>query len=307
MEPVNRPSNAQVSARRALSLAMSAVLSAGLLSACGAPAAGAGFEKAVLAFAPPPGTVLTYDFECVVGSRASSLEGGNLPFQASARGDIRMNIRPSRPETCAVWFSSPGIEVTYQAGAEPETYAIEVPDAEPVRMVFSPTGRIMEVRNGAALEKSNRMNFSVVDMIGFCFPSLPGGPRSVGDSWVETRRIKMPFQGIGLGVGLRLTYTFDSLVPLAHGQLAVLSASPAVTISGSGETNGISATVAGNGAGTANLRLLADRNIIEEYRLETQIRGTVKVGSGATKLLELPLAMTLSFRLRLRGEAPALR
>jgi hypothetical protein len=270
----------------------------------GKPAAAAQPKPtAVLAFAPAPGTVLTYDFTCLVNSTAVSFAGRELPFQAVSRGVIRLAVRSSRDGVTDVGLSSSGIDVSYEAGASADKYRLFVSDEKPVRLAFSRGGRILSARNGEALEKRNRMDFSVLDMIGFCFPALPDASRGVGDAWIDQRKISFPFQGMRIGVDLKLPFLVRDLGGGAADRIASLSAEPEVTLSGRGEFNDLAATVRGSGTGRLDLRFAAGRSVIEDYRLQAQVHGSIVTRSQGTTLFEWPLRLTLSIFLSRRPDS----
>jgi hypothetical protein len=258
---------------------------------------------AVLAFAPAPGTVLTYDFTCLVSSSAVSFGGRELPFQAVSRGVLRMAVGSSRDGLTDVRLSSPGIEVSYNAGGRSDKYSLFVSDESPVRLTLSRGGRIVATRNGEALEKRNRVDVPVLDMIGFCFPSLPDASRRIGETWTDKRRLTFPFQGMKIGVDLVLPFLVRDL-GTGIAPVASLTAEPVITLSGKGSLSDLSMAVEGTGSGHLDLRYAVAGSVIEDYRLQAQVQGSMVSRSEGATVFQFPLRLTLTVFLARRPDSP---
>lgn len=277
-----------------------AAVAAAAAALCAALAAGQD-KPAVLAFAPPAGQALVYDMECQVDSLTKFIDGSDLPFLASGRGDIRLSVRQPSRDGSVLWLSTPGVTVAYTVAQDKDRYRLRVPDGSPVRLVVGRTGRITDVQNGGAFDDRNRAAFSLIDMLGFCFPALPDAARRVGDSWPARRQIVIPFQGIKIKADLNLDFVLRDLAPTAAGRIASMTADPTVVLSGGGEFGETVGTVQGDGSGSARLRLNVDQGIIEDYRLDAQVQGRIVLRSQGVRLYDRPLRLTLAFRLERRG------
>lgn len=248
---------------------------------------------AVLAFSPAPGTVLDYDFTCLVSSSAVVFGGRELPFQAVSRGVLRLAVGSSRDGLTEVSLTSPGIEVSYDAGGRTDKYRLFVSDESPVRLTLSRSGRIVAARNGKALEKRNRADVSILDMIAFCFPALPDAPRRTGETWTDKRRMTFPFQGLKIGVDLALPFLVRDLGS-GGDPVASLTAQPVVTLSGQGRLSDLAVAVEGTGSGRLDLRYAIAGSVIEDYRLQAQVRGSLTSRNEGTSLFQFPLRLNLS-------------
>ncbi len=260
-------------------------------------------SSAVLAFAPAAGTVLTYDFTCLVNSSAVSFGGRELPFQAVSRGVLRLAVGSSRDGLTDVRLTSPGIEVSYNAGGREDGYRLFVSDENPVRLTLSRSGRIVSSRNGEALEKRNRADFSILDMIGFCFPALPDAPRQVGEGWTDKRRLSFPFQGMKIGVDLVLPFQVRDL-GAGSDPIAALTAEPIVTLSGKGSLSDLGMAIEGTGTGRLDLRYAIAGSVIEDYRLQAQVQGSMTSRSEGATVFRFPLRLNLTVILARRPDSP---
>ncbi len=260
-------------------------------------------RQARLAFAPAPGKILTYDLSCLVDSSTRSFSGEELRIQAVSRGLIRMAVGAPQDGGTIIRLSSPGLDVSFLAGGASDRYRIRIPDDDPVRMVISRSGRILDVRNAERLERSNRMQFSVLDMLGFCFPALPDADCAAGGSWSEQRKIAFPFQGIKVEVGLRLPFLLRDAGGAGPHRIAYMSAEPEITLEGGGERDEMRMSVRGAGSGRVDLRFAVDEAVFEDYRLQAQIRGTILTRSQGIKLFDWPLSLTVSAFLTRRPDS----
>ena len=138
----------------------------------------------------------------------------------------------------------------------------------------------------------NPFNVSIPQILRDYFPVFPVEPVGRGDSWSETRRLSIPFQGIDVQVNLAITYTLDDIVPTADGRMAAISAVYRVGLSGGkdlGETQGV---FEGEGLGSGSLQIQADQGWFSQYRIDFKTDAAFVMKKGAERLVEFPFSFS---------------
>jgi hypothetical protein len=220
------------------------IAAAGLLVGALAGTSGplAAQEKVALRFAPAEGTRLTYTLTSVVNVDGKSFLGKDLALNADSRGEIRLFAKPSTHETVRADLTSPGIEVNIRLSDRVLAQKLGTTDGEALEVVFNRTGKVESIRNPEALGSGNPFNISIPQILRDYFPAFPVPPVGRGDTWMENRRLTIPFQGLDLQVDLVIDYTLDDVIPADDGRLALVSAAYRVVVSGTkdlGETQGV--------------------------------------------------------------------
>jgi hypothetical protein len=102
-----------------------------------------------------------------------------------------------------------------------------------------------------------------------------------------------PFQGLKIGVDLALPFLVRDLGS-GGDPVASLTAQPVVTLSGRGRLSDLAVAVEGTGSGRLDLRYAIAGSVIEDYRLQAQVRGSLTSRSEGASLFQFPLSLNLS-------------
>jgi hypothetical protein len=274
-----------------LAAALAGALAAGP-AAAGQAAAAAGQEKISLRFSPAQGTGLTYSISSVVTVDGKNMLGVDLSLNADSRGEVRLLSKPSARETVRADLTSPGVEVNIRLPEKVISQRIGTTKGEPLEVVFNRTGRVESIRNPEVLGGGSPFNISIPQLLRDYFPAFPAQPISRGESWVETRKLTIPFQGLDLQVDLAITYTLDDILPADDGRLALISAAYKVGVSGTkdlGETQGV---FEGEGAGAGSLQVHVDKGWFSEYRVDFKTDASFVMKKGQDRLAQFPFSFS---------------
>ena len=250
-------------------------------------------EKISLAFAPEPGTELIYTVGSLIIVDGKSFMGQDLALNADARGEIRLRTMPSAHGTVRADLVSPGIEVNARLPDRVVSQTLATKDGEALQVVFNRTGKVESIRNPEVLGQESVFNISFPQILRDYFPAFPAHPVGPGDSWTESRRLNIPFQGLDLAVDLKIDYFLGDIIPEAADRKALVSALYTVTVSGSrdlGETVGV---FEGGGTGTGYVHFLVDSGWFTEYRLDFKADAAFVMKKGADRLLEWPFTFSV--------------
>jgi len=276
--------------------ALPSIVLAGLLAA--GPAVLAGQqpvreqEKVALRFGPAQGSRLTYSLSSVVNVDGKNFLGKDLALNADSRGEIRFLAKPSTRDTVRADLTTPGIEVNVRLPDRVQSQKLGTADGQALEVVFNRTGRVETIRNPEVIGSGSPFNISLPQILRDYLPTFPVDPVGRGDSWNESRRLTIPFQGLDLQVNLAITYTLDDILPADDGRLAVMSAVYKVTVSGSkdlGETQGV---FEGEGAGAGTLQVHVDKGWFSEYRIDFKTDAAFVMKKGQDRLVEFPFSFS---------------
>lgn len=247
-----------------------------------------GQDKVSLRFGPAEGTRLTYSLSSVVNVDGKSFMGANLSLNADSRGEIRFLSKVSGRDTVRADLTSPGIEVNIRMPDKTTSQKLGTTGGDPLEVVFNRTGKVESIRNPEVLGEGNPFNISIPQILRDYFPAFPAEPVGRGDSWVETRRLTIPFQGLDLQVNLAITYTLDDVYPGNDGRVAQISAIYKVTVSGSRDLGGTQGTFEGQGQGTGSLQVQVDKGWFSQYRVDFDTDAAFVMKNGDKRLAEFP-------------------
>lgn len=164
-----------------------------------------------------------------------------------------------------------------------------------------------EIRNAEKLERRNPLNVSLLDILRTCFPRLPESPVAAGESWTDSGRMAVPFQGLSLEMRLKSLLTVVNVLPSPEGRRVVVSLNPEITVSGRGTWGGVETVVEGRGAGSGHLVFLADKKYFLELRLESKIAGSLRARKGEALMGDWPLSLEVSVSLVGRASEAGLK
>jgi hypothetical protein len=272
---------------------LAVVLVLGLRPAAGQDVAVQAPERISLRFGPADGTRLTYSLSSIVNVDGKSFMGSNLGLNADSRGEIRLLSRASTADTVRADLTSPGIDVNIRLPEKTTSEKLGTTRAEALQVVFNRTGKVESIRNPEVVGGGNPFNISIPQILRDYFPTLPAQPVAKGDSWLENRRLNIPFQGIDLQVNLAITYTLDDWYPADDGRVALVSAVYKVSVSGSKDLAGTQGVFEGQGSGTGSLQFYVDRGWFSQYRVDFSCSDAAFVmKKGTQRLAEFPFSFS---------------
>jgi hypothetical protein len=249
-------------------------------------------EKISLRFGPAEGTRLTYTLSNVINVDGKNFLGTDLALNADSRGEIRLLAKPSSRDTVRADMTSPGIDVNIRLPEKVVSQKIGTTQGEPLEVVFNRTGKVESIRNPEALGGANPFNVSLPQILRDYFPTFPAQPIGRGESWLESRRLTIPFQGLDLQVNLAITYTLDDILPADDGRLALISAVYKVAVSGSKDLSGTQGVFEGEGAGAGSLQVHVDRGYFSEYRVDFKTDAAFVMKKGQDRLASFPFSFS---------------
>ncbi len=165
-------------------------------------------------------------------------------------------------------------------------------EGQALDVVFNRTGRVEAIRNPEVIGSGNPFNVSIPQILRDYFPAFPVEPLGRGESWNESRRLTIPFQGLDLQVNLAITYTLDDILPADDGRLAVISAVYRVAVSGSKDLADTQGVFEGQGAGAGSLQVHVDKGWFSEYRVDFKTDASFVMKKGADRLAEFPFSFS---------------
>ncbi len=262
-------------------------------------------EKIMLRFGPAEGARLTYTVSSVINVDGKNFMGTDLALNADSRGEIRLLAKPSPRDTVRADMTSPGIDVTIRLPEKVLSQKIGATQGEPLDVVFNRTGKVESIRNPEALGGGNPFNISIPQILRDYFPAFPAQPVGRGESWLESRRLTIPFQGLDLQVDLAITSTLDDILPADDGRLALVSSVYKVTVSGSRDLSGTQGVFEGEGVGAGSLQVHVDRGYFSEYRVDFKTDAAFVMKKGQDRLASFPFSFSAFAEVvLLNAEAP---
>jgi hypothetical protein len=264
-------------------------------------------DKVALRFGPAEGTRLTYSLSSVVNVNGKNLLGVDLGLNADSRGEIQLLAKPSARDTVRADLTSPGIDVNIRLPEKVISQKIGATRGEPLEVVFNRTGRVETISNPEAIGGGNPFNVSLPQLLRDYFPSLPASPIARGESWFETRRLSIPFQGLDVQVNLAITYTLEDILPADDGRLALISAAYKVGVSGAKDLGDTQGVFEGEGGGAGSLQVHVDKGWFSEYRIDFRTDAAFVMKRGSERLAEFPFSFSAFAEVVLIGVQPPLQ
>ncbi len=277
----------------------------GLLAGGPVLAAGQDQEKIALRFGPAEGTLITYSLSSVINVDGKNFMGMDLGLNADSRGEIRLLAKPSSRDTVRTDLTSPGIDVNIRLPEKVISQKLGATKGQALEVVFNRTGKVESILNPEVLGGGNPFNVSIPQLLRDYFPAFPAEPVGRGESWLESRRLTIPFQGIDIQVNLAITYTLDDILPADDGRLAIISAVYKVGVSGAKDLGDAQGVFEGEGAGAGSLQVHVDKGYFSEYRVDFKTDAAFVMKKGQDRLAEFPFSFSAFAEIVLIGvQAP---
>jgi hypothetical protein len=277
----------------------------GLLAGGPVLEAGQDQDKIALRFGPAEGTLVTYSFSSVINVDGKNFMGLDLGLNADSRGEIRLLAKPSTRDTVRTDLTSPGIDVNIRLPEKVISQKLGATKGAALEVVFNRTGKVESILNPEVLGGGNPFNVSIPQLLRDYFPAFPAEPVGRGESWLESRRLTIPFQGFDIQVNLAITYTLDDILPADDGRLAIISAVYKVGVSGTKDLGDSQGVFEGEGAGAGSLQVHVDRGYFSEYRVDFKTDAAFVMKKGEDRLAEFPFSFSAFAEIVLIGvQAP---
>jgi hypothetical protein len=277
----------------------------GLLAGGPVLEAGQDQDKIALRFGPAEGTLVTYSFSSVINVDGKNFMGMDLGLNADSRGEIRLLAKPSTRDTVRTDLTSPGIDVNIRLPEKVISQKLGATKGAALEVVFNRTGKVESILNPEVLGGGNPFNVSIPQLLRDYFPAFPAEPVGRGESWLESRRLTIPFQGFDIQVNLAITYTLDDILPAEDGRLAIISAVYKVGVSGTKDLGDSQGVFEGEGAGAGSLQVHVDRGYFSEYRVDFKTDAAFVMKKGEDRLAEFPFSFSAFAEIVLIGvQAP---
>ena len=249
-------------------------------------------ERYTFRFAPAEGTALTYTISSVVNVDGKNFLGKDLALNADSRGEVRLLAVPSGRDTVRADLTSPGIDVNVRLPDKVLSQKLGTTGGRALEVVFNRTGKVETIRNPEVVGSGNPFNISLPQILRDYFPAFPVQAVGRGESWTESRRLTIPFQGLDLQIDLAIDYTLDDVLPADDGRQAYVSAVYRVTVSGAKDLGDTQGVFEGTGGGAGSMRFMLDKGWFSEYRLDFKTDAAFVVKKGADRLLEFPFSFS---------------
>lgn len=251
-------------------------------------------EKFQLAFCPAPGSNLVYSMSSITNMTArKNFLGRDISLDASAAGEIHVLIQSITSELTLTSLTTPGIHVDVQFPDSRTQFDIATMETGPVQAIFSRWGRLKEIQNIKNLDRQNKLNVSLDQIMRDFFPVFPRGEIAVGESWFGSKRLVIPFQGANLQVLIDEIYFFDSVFLSSEGPIAKISVDYLVQLTGSKSLGDTTGAFEGNGRGSGMLSILIDGGYFSEFRVEHKTDGSFIIKNENTELFNCPFYLTV--------------
>lgn len=252
-------------------------------------------EKFRLAFCPANGSHLVYYINSTTNMTAmKDFLNRDISLDASAAGEIHVFIKGETPESTLTSLTTPGIHIDVQLPDNWTQFDIATMETGPVHAVFSRLGRLELIQNIETLNRQNKLNVSLKQIVREFFPVFPRGAIAVGESWVESKRLIIPFQGINLQVLIDETYFLDSVSLFSEGPIANISVNYRVRLMGSKSLGDSIGAFEGQGKGFGMLHVQINDGYFTEFRINHKTEGSFIIKNGNTKLFDWPFHLRVN-------------
>lgn len=252
-------------------------------------------EKFRLAFCPATGSNLIYSMSTITNMTArKDFLGREISLDASAAGEINLFIKAATSERTLTSLTTPGIHVDVQFPDSRTQFDITTMETGPVQAVFSRWGRLEEIQNIENLDRQNKLNVTLEQIVRDFFPVFPREEIAVGESWFKSKRLVIPFQGINLHVLIDETYFLDGVFLSSDGRIAYVSVNYHVRLTGSKSLGDAIGVFEGQGRGSGKLRIQIDGAYFTEFWIDHMTEGSFIIKNGNTEIFNWPFHLTVT-------------
>ncbi len=257
------------------------------------PTPGSFQQKFPLVFSPSVGDQLTYMLNTSVHAEGKDFFGKDLSLSLAASGKISLDVKRAVRDRVFTGMITPGIHVEAQTLAGLQRYSLKTNQNMALQAAFDSRGSLCEIHNLKALNRDEIMNVSLIQILRDYFPVLPGRPVSLGEIWMDNKRINIPFQEIELEVSIETKYTLQNVIPSVEGDVAIISMDYEVRLSGSKNLGEWTGNFEGTGTGGGFLNFLLQRSCFQEFRADYQTEATLVIKKEGEAFMEWPFHLSV--------------
>jgi len=250
-------------------------------------------QKFPLLFSPPVGDRLIYMLNTSVHAEGKDFAGKDLSLSLTASGKISFDVKRAVRNRVFMGMTTPGIHVEAQTLTGLQRYSLKTNQNMALQAAFDPRGSVREIHNLKALNSNKVMNVSLVQILRDYFPVLPGRPVSIGEIWMDNKRINIPFQEIDLEVSIETKYTLHNVIFSVEEEVAVISMDYEVRLSGSKNLGEWTGTFEGKGTGGGLLNFLLQRGCFQEFKADYQTEAALVIKKEGKAFMEWPFHLSV--------------
>jgi hypothetical protein len=254
-------------------------------------------QKFPLRFSPTVGDIFRYQLNSSLVAAGKDFQGKDITLEGSASGELLFTIKRNIPNLVASAVTTPGIRIETKELELSQSFTLKTKDPEAVRVSFNHRGGVTQVHNLEALNTKRVGNLSLDQILHEYLPTLPDKAAVVGETWSDSQTISILFLEIDLEVLLNRDYLLLSVMPAEDGEVAVISITYAVKLSGSENWGDWTGDVEGQGTGTGLLLYNIRRSCIQQLNMEYGTEAALIVRKKDQPVLKQPfrLSVTASF------------
>jgi hypothetical protein len=256
-------------------------------------------QKFLLTFSPSVGDSFHYLLNSSFTAAGKDFHGKDITLEGSASGELLFTIKRNIPNLVAAAATTPGIRMETKQSGLSQDYILKTKDREAVRVSFNHQGGVTQVHNLGALNTKRIGAMSFDQIIREYLPTLPDKAAAIGETWSDSQTITIPFMDIELEVMLNRDYVLLSVMPTADGDVAVISITYLVKLSGSRNREDWTGGFEGQGTGEGSLLYNIRRSCIQQLNVEYGTEANLIIRRKDQPILKQPfrLSATASFML----------
>ena len=256
-------------------------------------------QKFLLTFSPTVGDIFRYQLNSSLAAAGKDFQEKEITLEGSASGELLFTIKRNIPNLVAAAVTTPGIRMETKEFDVSQDYTLKTKESKAVRVSFNHLGGVTQVHNLEALNTKGIGNMSFEQILREYLPTLPDKAAAVGETWSDSQTITISFMEIDLDVLLNRDYVLLSIMPAADGDMAVISITYAVKLSGSKNWEDWTGGFEGQGAGTGSFLYNIRRSCIQQLNVEYETEAALTIRRKDQPILNQPfrLSVTASFTL----------
>lgn len=228
-----------------------------------------------------------------VQAQGKDFTGKDISLGVTTSGKISLDVKRKVHDRVFMGLTTPGIQVEVQTLEGQQLHFLRTKANMALQATFDTRGSVHEIHNLKALNREKVMNISLVHILRDYFPVLPEKPVSIGEIWIDNKRINIPFQDIDLEVLIETKYALQNVFPSTEGDVAIISIDYEVRLSGSKNLGELTGNFEGKGAGGGLLIFLIQWGCFQEFRADYQTEGALVIKKEGKPLMEWPFHLSI--------------
>lgn len=251
-------------------------------------------QKYPLTFTPTAGENFHYQIHTSLAVEGKDFQGKDLTLEGSVSGKLTFAIKRNIPNLIATAVTTPGIHVELKKLESIRSSTLKTNEPGAVRLSFNHRGEVTELYNLDALSTKWIGILSFEQLLREFLPTLPDKLTTVAETWSDSKTIKISLQEIDLEVMMNRKYSLLSVFPSEDGNVAAVSITYAITLSGSKNWEDWTAGFEGQGSGTGFLLYNIRLSCIREFNAEFGTKGALVIRKKDQPILEHPFNLSVS-------------